>query len=52
MNYNYQIQYLNQQKIYRIYAVIFTIFLFPFVCVGIAFFNTLDYLSSLRTKTK
>jgi len=52
MNYNYHVQYSNQQKIYRIYAVIFTIFLFPFMCIGIVFFNTFDYLSSLYIKSK
>lgn len=52
MDYNYHVQYTDQQKRYRICAVVFTIFLFPFMCIGIAFFNTVDYLSSLRIKSK
>ena len=43
MDYNYHVQYTDQQKRYRICAVVFTIFLF---------FNTVDYLSSLRIKSK
>lgn len=48
MNYNYQIQYSNQQKIYRTSAVIFSILLFPFICTGIAVFKTMDFVTSLR----